>query len=345
MVEIKQRDEKIFKELSKYKTLLEEKGYKVIYIGLYGSQNYNLDDELSDYDVKAIILPSLHDIIFRKTTSKTIECENGAIDVKDLITFYSVIKKGNFSYIECIDTKYSIGDKTVKEMFKQFSPNLKSILGAMYEKKKALTHEYPSKKEEFEKWGFDPKQYHHIIRLYEMLNYEPENKSYLIYDIGETLHCREHMLEIKRNTNNLTKEFVEEHSDKIIAEAKGLIPENYKYEPINIDAEINKYIEDNIKVELLKNYEVQYARQFREIEKLKEKIRATDRPMSRSLFYYSEIIPGEYMEAIDREAQYLNRHGKLRRGYPDLVRCFIESRAEIWRDWEHKEGKQDEKTV
>ena len=89
----------IFQELSNYKKILEEKGYNVIYIGLYGSQNYNLDDELSDIDVKAIILPTLHDIIFRKVTSTTIECEKGNIDVKDLLTFYDVIKKGNFSYI------------------------------------------------------------------------------------------------------------------------------------------------------------------------------------------------------------------------------------------------------
>ena len=48
--------------------------------------------------------------------------------------------------------------------------NLKSVIGAMYEKRKALTHEFPSKREEFEKWGFDPKQHHHILRLYDLLN-------------------------------------------------------------------------------------------------------------------------------------------------------------------------------
>ena len=88
------KKEYIYKELSNYKKILEEKGYKVIYIGLYGSQNYNVDDEKSDIDCKAIILPTLHDVIFRKVTSTTIECENGSIDVKDLITFYDVIRKG-----------------------------------------------------------------------------------------------------------------------------------------------------------------------------------------------------------------------------------------------------------
>ena len=47
--------------------------------------------------------PGRHDIIFRKVTSITIELETGAIDVKDLITFYNVIRKGNFSI--CISSR------------------------------------------------------------------------------------------------------------------------------------------------------------------------------------------------------------------------------------------------
>lgn len=250
--------EKIFKTLSQYKKILEDKGFKVIYIGLYGSQNYNVSDEISDIDVKAIILPSLHDIIFRKVTSTTIECENGSIDVKDLITFYDVIKKGDFSYIEAIDTEYSIGDKYIKNLFKQFRPNLKSILGAMYEKRKALTHEYPSKKEEFKKWGFDPKQFHHIIRLLELLKSKTDN-SYLVYNNAKG----EIMLKIKRNAYNYPKDFVEYTSDLAIEKAKDLIPEDYKYEPINIDSEIYSYIETNLAKELINADEISYVETFR----------------------------------------------------------------------------------
>ena len=253
--------EEIFKVLSEYKKILESKGYTVLYIGLYGSQNYNLNDELSDIDVKAIILPTLHDIIFRKVTSKTIECENGNIDVKDLITFYDVIKKGNFSYIESIDTEYSIGDKYIKELFKQFRPNLKSILGAMHEKRKALTHEYPSKTKEFEKWGFDPKQYHHILRLQTLLEYNVSNKATLSY-LGYKGEARQKMINIKRNVDDLSKEYIERDSDFYIENAKRLIPENYTYESINIDDEINKYIEDKIKLEL-GNSNISSAREYR----------------------------------------------------------------------------------
>ena len=255
--------EEIFKELVNRKKILEDKGYDVLYVGLYGSQNYNLDDEESDIDVKAIVLPSLHDVIFRKVTSKTIECENGNIDVKDLITFYNVIKKGNFSYIEAIDTEYSVGDKYIKELFKQIRPNLKSILGAMYEKRKALTHEYPSKTNEFEKWGFDPKQYHHITRLYHLLRYNNDfNKefSYLKYDRDSA----EHMIDLKRNSDNsLDKEYVEWGSDDYIEKAKTLIPEDYKYEPTDINEEINTYVENKIKMNLINNNRVTSARQFR----------------------------------------------------------------------------------
>ena len=256
------KKQEIFKTLSEYKRILEEKGYNVIYIGLYGSQNYNVDDELSDIDAKAIILPTLHDIIFRKVTSTTIECENGAIDVKDLITYYDVIRKGNFSYVEAIDTEYSIGDKYIKELFKQIRPNLKSILGAMHEKRKALTHEYPSKTEEFEKWGFDPKQYHHILRLQTLLEYNVNNNTSLSY-LGYKEQARDKMIGTKRNKDNLSKDFVERDSDFYIENAKRLIKEDYKYEPVDLSDEINKYIEDKLKLELLKNNNVVSAREVR----------------------------------------------------------------------------------
>ena len=258
--------QEIFKTLSSYKSILEEKGYNVIYIGLYGSQNYNVDDEFSDIDCKAIVLPSLHDIIFRKVTSKTIELENGAIDIKDLITFYDVIRKGNFSYIEAIDTDYSIGDKYIKELFRQIKPNLKSILGAMYEKRKALTHEYPSKHNEFEKWGFDPKQYHHIVRLYDLVHYNIINDtsySYLKYNDDDDARF---MINLKRNQRYgeqlIDKEYAEKRSDEIIIDVKDIIPEDYKYEPVDLSNEVSKYIEDSLKIQL-NNNGCSYAREVR----------------------------------------------------------------------------------
>lgn len=254
--------EQIYIRLREYKKILEEKGFNVIYIGLYGSQNYNVDDEQSDIDCKAIILPNLHDIIFRKVTSITIELETGAIDVKDLITFYNVIRKGNFSYIEAIDTPYSIGDNYVKELFRQIRPNLRSMLGAMYEKRKALTHEYPSKKNEFQKWEFDPKQYHHIVRLFDILQYiskTGDKRSYLKYQES----ARKFMIAEKRNKNNHTKEWVEQSSDYIIELAKSFIPKNYKYEPTDLSIDVSEYIENKLKIEMMNDNKFTFAREYR----------------------------------------------------------------------------------
>ena len=256
------RREQIYIRLREYKKILEEKGFNVIYIGLYGGQNYNVDDEQSDIDCKAIILPSLHDIIFRKVTSTTIELETGAIDVKDIITFYNVIRKGNFSYIEAIDTTYSIGDKYIKELFRQIRPSLKSMLGAMYEKRKALTHEYPSKEFEFQKWGFDPKQYHHIIRLFDILSYinvTGKQISYLEYQGS----ARKFMIDEKRNKNNYTKEQVEQSSDHIIGLAKSFIPKDYKYEPTDLSKDVSEYIENKLKIKMMNDSKFTFAREYR----------------------------------------------------------------------------------
>lgn len=263
--------QQIFKTLGQYKKVLEDKGYQVIYIGLYGSQNYNLDDELSDIDCKAIIMPSLHDIIFRNKTSTTVECENGNIDVKDLITFYEVIRKGNFSYIESIDTEYSIGDKYIKELFKQIRPNLKSFLGAMHEKRKALTHEYPSKHEEFEKWGFDPKQLHHILRLRHLLEAHAKygyTKSFIDYKNTYPFSkygLEKIMIKVKRNTlkNPMTKEGAIKNADGMIDYCKQLIPEDYKYEPIDLSNEVSAYLEKHLKTDLLKDSDCLSAREYR----------------------------------------------------------------------------------
>lgn len=59
----------VIETLEYYKKSLEQDGYRVLYIGLYGSNNYGVDDEYSDVDAKVIVLPSLDDIVFKKTVS------------------------------------------------------------------------------------------------------------------------------------------------------------------------------------------------------------------------------------------------------------------------------------
>lgn len=52
---------------------LKKRGYKPLYIGLYGSDNYDLNTAESDYDFKAIVAPTIKDFIRGKQVSTTIE--------------------------------------------------------------------------------------------------------------------------------------------------------------------------------------------------------------------------------------------------------------------------------
>lgn len=243
---------KIMETLLKYKNNLEKDGYTVLYLGLYGSQNYNVDDEQSDIDAKVIVLPKLDDIIFRKTVSFVKEFDEGACDIKDLITYYNVVKKGNFSFLEPFYTQYFLGDTYLRCLFKQIPVNKMSILGGMLEKRKALTHEYPSKIEEFKMFGCDPKQYHHIVRLYDMAFAEQKyglTKTYPYLKYKDTQ--AEYMKAIKRGLNGQTLEFLIEDADKKIDEVKDLFKTLDKYEELNLEQSVGFYLKQKIREEML----------------------------------------------------------------------------------------------
>ena len=161
---------------------LKNNDYKVVALFLQGSQNYNLDvyddDYKSDIDAKAIVLPSLKDIVLNKTPiSTTIVLENNEhIDVKDIRVMKDMFIKQNISYIELLFTKYYIIDENYKDYFeKLFSMRneiasinrnqfIKCFKGMSMEKLKAMEHPYPTIIDKINKYGYDPKQLHHIVR-------------------------------------------------------------------------------------------------------------------------------------------------------------------------------------
>jgi predicted nucleotidyltransferase len=174
------RDEdKIRNRLQSDYNLLIEKGYEVVGVFLQGSQNYNLDYEESDIDTKAIVLPSFRDFLFNSNpTSTTIILETEEhIDVKDIRVMFLNYKKQNINFIETLFTKYKLINPKYKDLFNPMLENNEKIarydqvraVTAMYgmacEKKKALKHPYPTTAHKIEKFGYDPKQLHHIIRL------------------------------------------------------------------------------------------------------------------------------------------------------------------------------------
>lgn len=175
----------IMKQLESAVEKVREMGYTPVYAALYGSQNYGLDvygDEYqSDYDVKVIVIPSLHDMVFKDAkVSFTIDYDGGQIDVKDAITMTTIISKMNTQYLEILLTPFYIilpGGEYMEEMRGLLGQLLaeraplfaKAAFGHFQEKIKKAQHVSPSSADKIEKYGYDGKQLHHALRLKLML--------------------------------------------------------------------------------------------------------------------------------------------------------------------------------
>lgn len=177
------RKQEIMKVVQNRYDYLMEHGYNVMAVFLQGSQNYDLDiyteKYTSDIDVKAVILPSLEDVVLAKSPVSTVIVldNNEHIEVKDIRIMKDMFVKQNVSYLELLYTDYYVvnpfyqdeinwlrenRDKISNINFNQF---LRCICGMSKEKYKALEHPYPTIKDKIDKFGYDPKQLHHIIRL------------------------------------------------------------------------------------------------------------------------------------------------------------------------------------
>ncbi len=177
------RIEKINNRIQEHYDYLKSKGYEVVFLALQGSQNYGLDiydeDYMSDVDTKAIVLPSFEDFVYNKEPkSKTIVLENNEhIDVKDIRVMFENYKKQNINFVETLFTEFKIINPKYKELVKPLFDNaeeiahinynqaLRCMSGMSMEKLKALQHPYPATKDKIDKYGYDPKQLHHILRM------------------------------------------------------------------------------------------------------------------------------------------------------------------------------------
>lgn len=178
------KDKKIFDRLKSDFDYATSLGYKVLGVFLQGSQNYNLDYEGSDIDTKAIVIPSFEDFVLNKKPSSTtlILEDNSHIDIKDIRLMHECFRKQNINFIEILFTKYKYLNPDYDDLYQPMFDNnekiahynnyaaVNCIAGMVYEKHKAMEHPYPTLKDKIEKYGYDNKQLHHIIRCEEFLN-------------------------------------------------------------------------------------------------------------------------------------------------------------------------------
>lgn len=252
------REERIMKRVKEHYDEAHSLGKEVVAVFLQGSQNYELDEYseeyMSDIDTKCIILPTLDDIVNGKSPySSTHVCANNEhIDIKDIRVMFDMFKKQNNAYVEILFTKYYYVNpkyeklvtelKMLAESISRMHPNqaLRCLAGTSAEKYKALEHPYPNTMEKINKFGYDPKQLHHILRINDFMkrfiageSYEscliPKNIEYLMkvkkgfYDLAEA-RCLAYETDQGnkrlKEENITTPEFIDQETLKALDELK-----------------------------------------------------------------------------------------------------------------------------
>lgn len=189
------------------KTLFPED--RIVGVFLQGSQNYGLEVPGSDVDSKCIVLPTLEDICFAKKPVSTthVRANDEHIDLKDIRLMFQTFRKQNLNFVEILFTEYKIINPLYKDLWNEliaqneligrYNPHkaVSTMKGIASEKYHAMEHRYPSRIEVIDKFGgYDPKQLHHLIRIWDFIKHYTHNQSY-----GLCLHPAPGMQELLKD--------------------------------------------------------------------------------------------------------------------------------------------------
>lgn len=258
-----------FSEKKLQKTLennLPEK-YNYMYAGLYGSQNYYLDTEDSDVDAKAIVVPSLGDLINGDEVSTSYGSpKEGLVDVKDIRIMFTQFLKMNVNFLEILFTKVfatnsfffkeivnlrGLRDDIVASDIKRLA---QSNFGMMKGKMVKLTKLTPATEDEINKYGYSGKEACHIIRMGELLEgYLEKGLSF-----GEALDTRNSdkrnlMLDFKKHlySQEDTERICLEQMDRTEKLVKTLLDSTEYVKDVAVEKEL-KRLEEKIIRKLIK---------------------------------------------------------------------------------------------
>lgn len=201
---------RVLEHYDEAKTLFPED--RIVGIFLQGSQNYGLDLPTSDVDTKLIVVPTFQDIALNtKPVSTThVRANDEHIDLKDIRLSVETFRKQNLNFMEILWTDYFVVNPLyteqwnrlmeVREQIARMNPYraVKSMKGVALEKYHAMEHPYPTKLDLIEKYGFDGKQVHHLIRVDDYLTRYIAGESYESC-MKPSSHLVDHMLAYKRH--------------------------------------------------------------------------------------------------------------------------------------------------
>lgn len=219
----------IFKHLKQQYNYIKSLGYDILYLGLQGSQNYNLDSLYSDVDSICIVVPTMNNILNNdKPASQTYKLSNGEqIDVKDIRLVFKYWIAQNTQYLQILFTDYKIVNKDYRD-----------YVNSIFEHNEQIAHINPialfknvlniSKSNYIKVFSKDDdyngKDLYHLLRLYNLIRYYNDNLHYkealtTYYDDFRALilECKEHKLD-----NTKAKQIAQDYMGRLMNQAYDL---------------------------------------------------------------------------------------------------------------------------
>lgn len=160
----------------------------VLVTALFGSQNYGLSTEKSDVDTRSLVARTVEDFILDKERPNGIHVfpDNSHAEYKDIHLFFETLRKHNPSFLEILFSCETVVSPLFqrqwaniiarREEIAHADPNrfYYSAFGLASQKYKNLCHVSPATEANIEKYGYEPKNLCHLMRMY-----------FLVFDYAE----------------------------------------------------------------------------------------------------------------------------------------------------------------
>jgi len=165
---------------------------RIVCLVLQGSQNYGLETMYSDVDTKLILTPTFEDIAMNRQPISTtyIREDDSHTDWKDIRLMLQTFRKCNLNFLEILFSPYCIVNPLYAKEWNRLIQNnelianydpckaVKTMCGLARRKYEQMEHESPSHHDDIEKFGYSPKEFHHLLRIEEYIERYISGESY-----------------------------------------------------------------------------------------------------------------------------------------------------------------------
>lgn len=191
------------KEVKEHHEFIKNLGYEVVMTVLIGSQNYDLDNENSDYDTFTFILPSERDLYLgNDPISGEVEVADGKCMYKDIRLALNLLKKTSPNSLECFVSRCRYYEPKYAGILAKYLDNENTLNKMLHCNYEHMLYAMAGMAHQLTKRNMPAgKRYSHALRLYSMkdnfLNFVETDQllKLLPRDYQEALHAKRDTME------------------------------------------------------------------------------------------------------------------------------------------------------